>query len=127
MLRLLSTAEMKMIRDQTGPRSRDYLIDSFGLDFQSIDQEISGEFVIAGLTTERGEVSISCFVEAMDEAIAEEFVQSTAALLIERGAKAETAAVPGTIQFLLKDAREQLVVATLGRRVMLSGEVLLEF
>ncbi|MCM2374316.1 hypothetical protein [Aporhodopirellula aestuarii] len=123
MIRLMATKEMQPFREQTDRRSKSYLIDSYGLDFEQIDREIAGEFIIAGLTTEEGELSITCFVQTPNATTAEAFVKATAILLNERGAKEETPATSGTVQLALKNIDEQLVLATLGNHAMISGDV----
>lgn len=123
MLRLLSSDEMKPFRDQTEKRSNEFLLDAYGLDFKAIDETVSGEFIVAGLTTEQGELSITCFVQTPNENVANTFIHSTAALLKERGAREETAATSNTIQLALKAVGEQLVLGTLGSHAMISGDV----
>ncbi len=123
LMHLLASEEMKPFRTQTTLRSTDFLIDSYGLDFSSIEQVSSGEFIIAGLTTSSGEFSITCFIETADEASAERFVKLTTELLIQRGAKRENAETPGTQQLVLKNIDERLVLGTLGTHAMISGDV----
>jgi hypothetical protein len=123
MMRLLASDEMKPFLAQTTVRGNDLLIDSYGLDFSSIEAESSGEFIVAGLTTSSGELSITCFIETADEASAARFIKLTTELLVTRGAQRETAETPDTQQLVLKNINERLVLGTLGAHAMISGDV----
>ncbi|MFG0291000.1 MAG: hypothetical protein ACF8CQ_22725 [Rhodopirellula sp. JB044] len=123
MLRLFASEEMKRFREQTEERSTSFLIDAYGVDYHTIDENISGEFIIAGLTTAQGEMSITCFVQTPNEAAAGAFVDATATLLKQRGAVEESPGTPGTVQLALTIMDEQLVLGTLGSCAVLCGDV----
>ena len=88
--KLYMSSVMDAFRKEMNEKGGGYLIDTFGIDIQHVDEFAAGEFVIAGLPSKSKVMSIVTILEVGSDAAAEKFVQSMAPRLESRGIRSKS-------------------------------------
>ncbi|MEM6776686.1 MAG: hypothetical protein AAF670_03450 [Planctomycetota bacterium] len=82
---LYLSPDMQRFRDELNEKGGGYLLDTFGIDIETVDQFIAGEFVMAGLPSVTEVMSIVTFVQAGDETSAQALAVSMNDRLMTNG------------------------------------------